>query len=148
MNWIDTLLMQYSEEANKLKKYRESLDPRNPLEMVEAETVSGMISDLRFAIDWMRRGRRPGNRRGVDRTDIYRQRELIKQLQSSRVQKYDVQKLVQILLEFSDRERTCFLLHMAHGLTISDIAESLNISRTSVQSYILRARKKIQRAIS
>ncbi|WP_370872441.1 sigma factor-like helix-turn-helix DNA-binding protein [Paenibacillus zeirhizosphaerae] len=43
----------------------------------------------------------------------------------------------------SDRERTCFLLHMAQGLTMQEISSKLVLSRRSVQVYITRAKDKI-----
>lgn len=148
INWVDKLIKQYSSEAYKLHKYRETLDKSDPMSVDEAETVSGMITDLRYAIDWMKRGRRPGNRKGAELSDVYRQRELMREIQSSQFSGKKTKELVLILLDLSERERTCFLLHMAHGLTYAEIGARLKVSRATVQRFVERARDKIQRAIA
>lgn len=143
---MDRLIQQYNAEAYKLQKYQKSLDLLKPQEAEEAEIVSGMLSDLRYALEWMRRGRRPGNRRGVERTDIYRQREIYAEIQP--IQAHDHEQLVLLLLNLSTRERTCFLLHMAHGLTYEEISARLLVSRATVQSYVIRAKDKLKQEIS
>ncbi|MNC60468.1 putative RNA polymerase sigma factor FecI [compost metagenome] len=52
-------------------------------------------------------------------------------------------KMVEALLALSDRERTCFLLHMAQGLTLQEISHKLGVSKRSVQQYVDRAKEKI-----
>lgn len=53
-------------------------------------------------------------------------------------------KLVDILMELSDRERECYLMHMTKGFSFAQIANFLGVSRSSVQRYIERAKKKIK----
>ncbi|MNW11288.1 positive control sigma-like factor [compost metagenome] len=53
-------------------------------------------------------------------------------------------KLVDALLSLSDRERTCFLLHMAQGLTLLEISGKLNLSKNTVRMYVDRAKGKIK----
>src|SRR5690606_16367391 len=103
-----------------------------------------MISDMQFALTWMRRGRRPGNLRGAERTDVYRQRELIGTLPDA----VDEIKIVECLLTLSERERQCYLLHMAHGLTQEEIADRLKVSRSSVRMHIDRAKNKVQQGLT
>ena len=61
---ITELIVQYSQGIRRLDQYRRSLDRSDPDQADEARTVSGMLSDMRYALDWMRRGRRPGSRKG------------------------------------------------------------------------------------
>ncbi|MFD2703845.1 sigma factor-like helix-turn-helix DNA-binding protein [Paenibacillus shunpengii] len=143
--WIETLISQYATETYVLEKYRNSLDPDNPEQSEEAETVSGMISDMRYAMTWLKRGRRPGSRRGVEITDVYRQREIFIKLSGQGMTDAERLKLVEALLALSDRERTCFLLHMAQGLTLQEISHKLNLSKRSVQMYVDRAKVKISK---
>ncbi|MCQ6512965.1 hypothetical protein NPN18_24675, partial [Vibrio parahaemolyticus] len=61
-----------------MKQYKETLwETRKLLKKAsdeDKEVIRGMISDLEFAIEWMETGRRPGNRRGIERIAAY-QRE-------------------------------------------------------------------------
>jgi len=63
-NLIAELIVQYSDGIRHLDSYRRSLNRDNPDEADEARTVSSMLNDMRYALDWMRRGRRPGSRKG------------------------------------------------------------------------------------
>lgn len=142
--WIETLIGQYAAETHVLERYRDSLDLKDPAAAEEAETVSGMLADMRYALTWMRRGRRPGSRRGAERTDVYRQREIYIKLSAQQIGEVERLKLVDALLALSDRERTCFLLHMAQGLTLQEISRKLGVSRATVQDYVNRAKCKIK----
>jgi RNA polymerase sigma factor (sigma-70 family) len=142
--WIETLIGQYAAETHTLERYRDTLDLKDPAVAEEAETVSGMLADMRYALTWMRRGRRPGSRRGAERTDVYRQREIYIKLSAQEITEAERLRLVDALLALSDRERTCFLLHMAQGLTLTDISGKLKLSKGAAQQYIKRAKEKIQ----
>ncbi|NQX45329.1 sigma-70 family RNA polymerase sigma factor [Paenibacillus tritici] len=141
--WIETLIGQYAAETHVLERYRDTLDLSLPAAAEEAETVSGMLADMRYALTWMRRGRRPGSRRGAERTDVYRQREIYIKLSAREITELERLRLVDALLALSDRERTCFLLHMAQGLTLQEISDKLRLSKNTVRDYVDRAKKKI-----
>lgn len=141
--WIETLIGQYAAETHVLERYRDTLDLSTPAAAEEAETVSGMLADMRYALTWMRRGRRPGSRRGAERTDVYRQREIYIKLSAREITEAERLRLVDALLSLSDRERTCFLLHMAQGLTLQEISDKLRLSKNTVRDYVDRAKKKI-----
>lgn len=141
--WVEDLIKQYAAETHVLERYRDSLDTEAPGAADEAETVSGMLADMRYALTWMRRGRRPGSRRGAERTDVYRQRELLIKLAAAEMTLDERLRLAEALLTLSERERTCFLLHMAQGLTLQEISDKLELSKNSVRMYVDRAKKKI-----
>lgn len=141
--WIETLISQYATETYVLDKYRKGLDLNDLQEAKEADTVSGMLSDMRYALTWLKRGRRPGSRRGAEITDVYRQREIYIKLSGQEITEAERLRLVDALLALSDRERTCFLLHMAQGLTLLDISAKLNLSKRTVQDYVDRAKDKL-----
>jgi RNA polymerase sigma-70 factor (ECF subfamily) len=144
--WVDELIDQYISGVRGLKAYRDSLDRSDIYEADESKTVSGMLSDMRYALDWMRRGRRPGSRKGAERRDIYRRRELLAQVEP--LTEEERQRLIDCVAVMTERELTCWLLHMAHGLTQNEIADRLGVSRTSVQQFLNRAKSKIQQRIS
>lgn len=43
---------------------------------------------------------------------------------------------------WTDRERDCFLLYAAENKSMGEVAEALDISKASVQTYIKRAKEK------
>jgi len=138
---ITELIEQYTAGVRYLSQYHRSLDRSNPDEADEARTVSGMLSDMRYSLDWMRRGRRPGSRKGAERRDIYRRRELIARMEPMTDE--ERQRLIDCVAVMTERELTCWLLHMAHGLTFQEIGDRLGLSRRTVQQYVERARKKV-----
>ncbi|WP_339787104.1 sigma-70 family RNA polymerase sigma factor [Paenibacillus sp. FSL R7-0313] len=142
--WIETLISQYATDSRALDNYRKSLDLDDPQEKEEAGTVSEMLSDMRYALTWLKRGRRPGSRRGVEITDVYRQREIYIKLSGQEITDAERLRLVDSLLALSDRERTCFLLHMAQGLTLLEISHKLNLSRGAIYEYVKRAKAKLK----
>lgn len=145
-NWAEELIEQYTSGVRDLERYRKSLDRTNPYEAEEAKTVSGMLSDMRYALDWMRRGRRPGSRKGAERRDIYRRRELLAQVEP--LTEEERRRLIDCVAVMTERELACWLFHMAHGLTQNEIADIMNISRSSVRVYLERAKRKVQEKIS
>jgi RNA polymerase sigma factor (sigma-70 family) len=151
--WVDQLVREYSRGKKQLEKYKDTLDSSNPEQKEECEVVSGMISEMRFSIEWMRSGRRPGTIRGVDIHDAYRVSSLRDmdlfptldlQTDQPSLSNQEKKKIVDILLQLSTRERECYLLHRAHGLSIRQIADELGISKRSVQTHVKRADNKIK----
>jgi RNA polymerase sigma factor (sigma-70 family) len=157
ITWVDQLVREYSKGKRQLEKYKDTLDSNNPKQKEECETVGGMIAEMQFSITWMRSGRRPGKLRGIDTHDAYRVSSLRDNmdlfpdldLQTDQPSLSNQQKkmIVDILLQLSTRERECYLLHMAHGLSYAEIADELNISRRTVQQYVERAKEKIKKIV-
>ncbi len=54
------------------------------------------------------------------------------------------QMMASIFKNLSDQEKKCFILHTVENLSMSAIALQLGISKGSVNSYIRRARDKVQ----
>lgn len=146
--WIETLISQYAAETYVLEKYRSTLDMKDPEAAEEADTVSGMLSDMRYALTWLKRGRRPGSRRGAEVTDVYRQREMLIKLAGQEMSSEEKLRVVDALLLLSDRERTCFLLYVAHGLTCQEISDKIGIASSTVYQYVARAKQKLRVNIS
>lgn len=144
--WVEELIEQYTSGVRGLRRYQQSLDQTDIYESEESKLISGMLSDMRYALDWMRRGRRPGSRKGAERRDIYRRRELLAQVEP--LTEEERRRLIDCVAIMTERELTCWLLHMAHGLTQNEIADRLKVSRASVRVYLERAKRKVQEKIS
>lgn len=150
MTWVDDLIRQYNAEVRQLEEHRQTLEAGDACDVraqEDAVTVSGMLSDMRYALDWMRRGRRPGSRRGAEQHDVYRRRELLAKA-SGIVNPDEHRNLIECVAVMTERELTCWLLHMAHGLTQNEIADRLGVSRASVRIYLERAKQKAQEQFS
>lgn len=141
--WVEKLIPEYAASTKPLEIYRRSLNQKDPNQKDESETVGGMISDLKFALSWMRRGRRPGSLRGIDRQKVYHRTATVELLEPE-----EELELLDILLSMSIRERQCYLLHFSQGLTQNEIADILKLSRGAVQTFLKRAKRKVQQGFT
>lgn len=155
--WVQERKKEYAEGKRKLEQYRDTLSRsvHSPDDMHELTVVEDMIADMNYAIEWMRTGRQPNTRRGVDIKDAYKRSILMdmdllptpepeEELSITIAQK---QAAVKVLMKLSPRELECYLLHASNGLSFSEIGDELNLTKAAVQKYIDRAKSKVQQAI-
>jgi positive control factor len=133
----------------------------------ERVLFTGMISDLQYAIEWMLTGKRPGNKRGIERRAAY-QREKpfdplvmqkyfrsidtvdfpwVDQEQSNQITDSDRARINEALLVLTDKEKEMYLMSRGHCLSYSQIASYLKITKSTVQKTVERAEKKIGKQI-
>jgi RNA polymerase sigma-70 factor (ECF subfamily) len=156
LTWVKDRLREYAKGKRDLEKYRDSLIGDESDDMTdevreEVEIVSGMISDMNYAIEWMRSGRRPNSRRGIEIHDAYSRSimmdmDLLPRTEPEPEMAVSIERkreLVRILLKLSAREQQCYLLHTAHGMSFADISKEIHLSKASVQRYVDRARAKV-----
>jgi RNA polymerase sigma-70 factor (ECF subfamily) len=154
--WVKERKREYAAGKRKLEKYRDKLLTADPEEVSEELTiVEGMITDMNYSLEWMRTGRQPNTRRGVDIKDAYK-RSILMDMDLIPAPEPEVeivitiaqkQAMAGILMKLSDRELECFLLHMSNGLSLAEIADELKLTKRSVQEYVKRARAKVGQAI-
>lgn len=150
-----------------IEDYKQTLkETKNLLECATDEDeaiIKGIISDLEYTIEWLSTGRRPGNKRGIERRAAY-QRErpmdplLIQQyFRSSEEHRYpwddhrqedclsvtDENRIKQALLVLTEKEKEVYLMSRGYCLSYSQIARILCISRSTVQTMIERAEEKL-----
>jgi len=149
--WVDTLIEEYTVGRKELHEMKNNLDDENKEDKTQ---INSMISDMTYSLDWMKKGRRPGNRRGIDRRANYQRTAYVEMdiFPEFLEEKSDISqemklRLIDVLLEFSDRQRECYLLHMSKGFSYSQIAEFLQVSRGTVQNHIVRAKKKLKEIV-
>lgn len=121
----------------------------------ERRIVGDMIGDCEYSLQWMQTGRRPGNRRGIERRAAYQREKLMDPIlmqsfmQSStggspaNLSEDQRARIGQVLEGLTKRERECYM--MAHGecFSLAQIAEMIGLSKGTVYTYVLRAQKKI-----
>jgi positive control factor len=150
-----------------IEDYKQTLkETKNLLECAneeDEEIIKGIISDLEYTIEWMCSGRRPGNKRGIERRAAY-QRE--RPMDPILIQRYfrstnegvynwdhhleedvisfsDKVRIEQALSVLTEKEREIYLMSRGHCLSYSQIARYFCVSRSSVQSSIERAENKL-----
>lgn len=165
LSWADQLIQEYTEGRQALKKRADQVDRMNPLEMKDLEQFNSMIDSMTYSLDWMTTGRQPGIFRGVDEKSVYQKRsyeniDLIPDIEMQLREEDGINKkhlfmtreekmiMADILASFSLRERQCYILHEGQKMSMSKIADELEITKRSVQQYVERARKKVAEKVS
>lgn len=157
--WADDLLCEYREGKKQLNRLKNSLNQKDPVIKEDIKIINSMAEDMDFVIEWLETGRQPGLRRGVDKRKAYQIKylenmdlipDISEQLEPKPLYLSESQKrvLLNIFSSFSLRERQCYILYAAQGLSMAEIAEELGIKKRTVQQYIERARNKIKERIS
>jgi RNA polymerase sigma-70 factor (ECF subfamily) len=150
-----------------VEDYRLTLkETKNLLEKAsgeEEDIIKGIISDLEYTIEWMKSGRRPGNKRGIERRAAYQRERPMDPLIIQRyfrstnegIYKWDNHveedvisisdrlRIDQALTVLTEKEKEIYLMSRGHCLSYSQIARYLCVSRSSVQSTIERAENKL-----
>lgn len=121
----------------------------------ERQIIGEMIGDTEFVIEWLETGRRPGNKRGIERRASYQKEKLMDPLlmqafvarstagSPSNLSEWQRQQIEDALCVLSERERDCYLMAYGECFSHSKIANFLGISKSSVNTHIQRAQKKI-----
>lgn len=119
----------------------------------ECKHKAWMVSNLDYAIEWLETGRRPGNKRGVERLAAY-QREIPTDVIEKYMQPtpplevgYTEQEWNHaefILSMLTDRERECFEMYVVGQSSYREIGELLGINHKTVEENVKRAQNKIK----
>lgn len=123
----------------------------------DKKVISGMVADCDYAIEWLRTGRRPGNKRGIERRAAYQREKLMDPLMMqayvqkgnagspSNLSDWERFQIEDALTGLSERERECFVLSRGECFSYNDIAKMLGIKKASVKEYVERAQVKISK---
>ncbi|MGG0794552.1 sigma factor-like helix-turn-helix DNA-binding protein [Brevibacillus laterosporus] len=146
--------MQLEAKRRLLKKENTSKDE---LKASDIELLGEMISSVDFIIEWIKTGKLPGMKRGIERRAAY-QREVLMDpltLQShinrtnagspANITDSQRSEINEALSKLSKRERDCYTMAHGQGISQYEIATILGLSRTAVDTYIRRAQQKISR---
>ncbi|WP_438446857.1 sigma factor-like helix-turn-helix DNA-binding protein [Gorillibacterium sp. sgz5001074] len=118
--------------------------------------VEAMIRDVDYVIEWLETGRRPGNKRGVERLAAY-QRDIPTDL----IEKYmlrpqympqgrsiyspdEVVYMEYLLSTLTERECECYVMHIGGLYSMRDIADLLDLTVSTVHETVKRAERKIK----
>ncbi|MFD2613560.1 sigma-70 family RNA polymerase sigma factor [Paenibacillus gansuensis] len=125
----------------------------------ERQIIGEMISDCNYTLEWLQSGRRPGNRRGIERRAAYQREKLMDPVRMqafvsgsttgspANLSEWERFRIDDALSRLSERERECYVLAHGHCFSHYEISQMLNITKGSVDSYIQRAQRKISREL-
>lgn len=159
--WVDDLLQEYTDGKKQLEKHRDRLDRNNLHDMQDLTQINSMIEGMAFSMEWMETGRQPGTYKGIDKKRIYQRQsfasmdfipDITEQLEEGpkqlRMTAEEKIILADIFSSLSLRERQCYVMHYAAGVSWAKIAEEIGVSKGTVQGYIKRAQKKIKEKVA
>ncbi|WP_182299189.1 sigma factor-like helix-turn-helix DNA-binding protein [Cohnella cholangitidis] len=122
--------------------------------------VMEMIASCSYVIEWLQTGRRPGNQRGIERRAGYQREVLTDPAKLPSVPSAEVTdasrevsevsrfRLEAALRGLTERERSCYMLAHGECYSFAEIAALLNISKSSVGTYMTRAQRKVENNVS
>jgi RNA polymerase sigma-70 factor (ECF subfamily) len=125
----------------------------------DRRTINEMIGECEYAAEWLETGRRPGNRRGIERRAAYQRERPVDPIvlqayighrsaggavQASSVTDEDRQRIENVLAKLTNREREAYTMVVGGGLSYSEVAELIGVQKGSVQSFVEAAEKKIR----
>jgi RNA polymerase sigma-70 factor (ECF subfamily) len=150
-NWADRLIIEYEEGRKGLGDMYSVLGDTEH-DKLDKTQINSMIGTMSECIDWMKTGRQPHTFAGIDKKAAYQRKsianmDLFQSLdvlpEEKPVTEEQKQAVFDMMIDFSPRERQCFLMHSAYLMTYAEIAEELKIGRSTVQKYVERAKRKI-----
>lgn len=157
MIWADEMILQYKKHRGELIQKRVKLNKEDPQDKLDLTQYNSMIDEMDFVLQWLETGRDPNNYRGADKRGIYQSQsfqsmdfipDITEQIEEGPKHLYmsAEEKIIMadIFASLSYRERQCYILHEAAGMSWSKIAEELGVSKSRVQQAMNRARKKIK----
>ncbi|PFJ11569.1 RNA polymerase subunit sigma-70 [Bacillus cereus] len=155
------LIKQYKETLNQLLVVKEKANEK------DKKIMNSMIRDIEDSLKWMRTGKEPGLRRGIERRSAYQRERPLDPVLMQRyfrsiddntyewdnhqkehtLGEWEIIKLEDALSVLTEREKEAYLMSRGHCLTYSDISKYLGVTRSTVQTMITRAEKKIAKRV-
>ncbi|NRF06479.1 Fis family transcriptional regulator [Bacillus safensis] len=149
-----------------IKEYKAALEETKrslsaSIDEEEKKTYRSMIYDLEYAVEWMETEREPGARRDVDRRSYYQrtllaENGLLDALSSKyhvpepdplAVNKNELDSLDYVLSTLTDKEKEIFITVVGHNVSFSKCAALHGVAKGTIQTHIVRARKKIAQRV-
>ncbi|MNC30939.1 positive control sigma-like factor [compost metagenome] len=131
----------------------------NPIK-TERNALAASVSDLDYSIEWMDTGYPPGWRRPMERRSIHQRTKVWDPQWMDYLTSYEFEfevaeigrpltreqewMIEDALRNLSERERQCYVLHHAFGMSMQSIAYEMGIKKGSVQVMLNRADLKIE----
>ncbi|MCM3665523.1 Fis family transcriptional regulator [Mesobacillus subterraneus] len=155
---MQALIEEYKQALKSIRLLQQSAS------VEDNKLLGGMASDLQYALEWMQTGRRPGNKRGIERRAAYERERPFDPLlmqryfrsmddnvyswddhkKESTLSAYDRELIADALSTLTEREREIYLMSRGYCFPESHIAYMLNVHIGTVRKTISRAEDKIK----
>ncbi|MDZ5607043.1 sigma-70 family RNA polymerase sigma factor [Bacillus pseudomycoides] len=155
------LIKQYNKTLRQLEKSKENATE------ADLKVIDGMISDIRYALEWMRTAKQPGTKRGIERRAAYQRDKLVNPLLMQRylrstetlyewddkpkesvISEWERIKLDDALSTLTEYEKEIFVMYKGGMFTQEEIAKLMEVTRSTIQQILRRADKKIAKQLS
>lgn len=121
----------------------------------DKKIIAAMIRDLEFTIQWLETGRNPDLRRGIDKVGVYSMDpQLLDRMQfetistpNREISIEDRDRINNALAGLTQGQRDAFFMVRVEGISFRKCADLMGVKKGSVQSFVERAREKIDRNI-
>ncbi|MES5869110.1 sigma-70 family RNA polymerase sigma factor [Bacillus cereus group sp. RP32] len=154
------LIIQYKETLCRLENAKISAKEE------EIKILTSMISDVTYALEWMKNAKMPGNRRGMERRAAYQREKSYDSLLMQRyfrstdttyewddenkesvISEWERIKLEDALSTLTKYEREIYIMSRGRGITQEKIAKYLNVSRSTIKTILYRSEIKIAKQV-
>lgn len=158
---LDLQLEPLKDRLLDAKDKQERVTIRSQMQPIKMEknALAASVSDLEYSIEWMQTGYPPGYRRPMERRSISQRTKVWDPQWMEHLTAYEFEfevaevgrqltreeewMIEDALRNLSERERQCYVLHHAIGLSLQSIANEMDIKKGSVQVMLRRADEKI-----
>lgn len=146
--------------AAKTKQERDAIRSKMKPIQLERNALAASVSDLEYSIEWMKTGYPPGYKRPMNRRSGAQRTKVWDPQWMEHLTAYEFEfetaevgrpltreeewKVEDALRNLSERERQCYVLHHAIGMSMQSIAYELGVKKGSVQVMLRRADTKIE----
>lgn len=127
----------------------------------EKKTYRSIIYDLEYAVEWMETEREPGARRDTDRRsycqrtlladngllDVLSSKYHVPQPDLFAVNEDEKELLDYVLSTLTQKEKEIFITVVGHNVSFSKCAALHGVAKGTIQTHIVRARKKIAQRV-
>lgn len=156
------LMEQYTETRKNLEESKVGATEK------DISIINEMISDINYALEWMRTAKQPGKKRGIERRAAYEREkpcdpllmqryvrstempvyEWDTEAKESVISEWDRIQLEDALSTLTKNEREVYIMSRGSSITQEKIAVMLGVSRNTVKKALLRADNKIGKRLS
>lgn len=154
------LIEQYEETLKQLIEEKENARE------ADLKIISGMISDIRYALEWMRTAKQPDIKRGIERRSAYQRNKSVNPLLMQRylrstetlyewddkpkesvISEWERIKLEDALSTLTENEREVYMMFKGNCLSMDKISKILNVSKGTIQKSLQRSEIKIAKQL-
>lgn len=156
----ELIINSYKSTLSNLRARYKVIDPEHP----DKKTISGMISSLEYSLFWLKNGHEKPPNRDISQRSYEQRTEywadvseatqyhknvtvLIGGGDNEELEPSQIETIDNALKLLTDKEQQTFIDIYANSHTYQQVADMHDCSRSTVQSYINRAKKKINVAI-